>query len=48
MLLAILMCQGCGTKFQADLDRGDTKCPQCGGSNTAPSTDSSSIKKVIK
>jgi len=48
MLLAILVCQSCGTKFQADLDCGDTACPQCGSSSTQPTTDTSGIKKIIK
>lgn len=48
MLSALLVCQGCGTKFQADLDRGDTSCPQCGSSNTSSTTDTSGVKKIIK
>ena len=47
MLSATLKCQACGTVFQVDLDKGDTKCPKCGGSNTVPTTTDSS-KKIIK
>ena len=48
MLAATLKCQSCGTMFTADLDRGDTNCPQCGSSNTVPTQDTTGVKKIIK
>lgn len=48
MLLATLECKACGAVFTADLDRGNTHCPQCGSSNTVPTINTSGIKKVIK
>ena len=48
MLSATLKCQACGTMFQADLDRGDTTCPQCGSSNTVPTASTQGVKKIIQ
>jgi DNA-directed RNA polymerase subunit RPC12/RpoP len=47
MLSATLKCQACGTKFQADLDRGDASCPQCGSSNTVTVAFTDNVKKII-